>query len=186
VLSTVPLLILGYDVIGIAGSQETSTTQAQELIQLAEEGVAETMKNLPAGSILPPPSAAGITSALNLFSTSPLTGSGIQESGTGTGSLSPNSGATTNQSPPPYTIQLPPPPPEKYAPPAQWRPPIQIPNPSTITSPPLAQAPQQQWRPPIEMPNPSSGTTGAQPIQLPIIPLPPHPPEEQAPWNKGG
>lgn len=90
--------------------------------------------------------------------------------------------ATSATSLPALTIQLPPAPPEKYAPTSSTRPPIDMPDPSTIPVPPATQAVTQTARPPIQLP--ASIRTVRPPIELPgdfTIPLPPHPPAEQAP-----
>lgn len=185
-LAAIPLVIFGYAGAGSAEAQGTHAAQSEELIRWAEAQAAEVLRDLPPGTGLPPPSAAAIDDALRLFSTSPLSRVGAPQQAAMVGGSSQPSGGQTTQSLPPITIQLPPHPPESQAPPAQWRPPIQIPDPSAIPSPPLTQAPPQQQQPPIQLPNPSAGASGRPPIEPLTIPLPPHPPESQAPWNQRG
>jgi hypothetical protein len=178
-LATITLVICGPGAVEIAQAQQTYAAESEELIRWANAEIAKTLQGLSAGPGLPPPSAAGIASALDVFSTSPLTGGGTQPPGAG-------AGGATGESPPQLTIQLPPHPPERYAPAPQWRPPVQMPDPSTIPSPPQSQAPPQQQRPPIQLPFPPGGSQIKRPPELPTIPLPPHPPEEQAPWRRRG
>ena len=182
----ISFVICGFGATWSAIAQESYAARSEAMMRWAEAELAEVLRELPPGTELPPPSDSAIASSLNLFSSSPLTGNGIQQTATSAVGSPPPAGGTTGQSPPPITIQMPPNPPERYAPAAQWKPPIQMPDPSTIPSPPQAQAPPTQQRPPIQLPNPSGGAVGRPPIQLPAIPLPPHPPEAQAPWRQGG
>jgi hypothetical protein len=173
-LAAIHIVICGFGVIEATEAQEISAVRSKALSQWPYASSAEALRKIPPGTELPPPSVQAIERSLNLVSTSPLTGSGMQQPAAGAGGSPPPSGGGSNQSLPPIEIQLPPHPPESQAPPAQWRPPIELPNPSTIPSPPLSQAP----------PNPSAGASGRSPIEPLTIPLPPHPPESQAPWNQ--
>lgn len=185
-MAIIQFLIFGYIAAPAADAQEPFGARTQALLRWVESELAKIGQQPPEQMDFSSPSATTINNAVSFLSTSPLTGAGMQQQGTGAGGSPPPSGGATTQSPPPLTIQLPPPPPERYAPSARGQPPIQLPDPSTIPSPPDAQAPPTQWRPPIQLPNPSAGATARPPIQLPAIPLPPHPPEEQAPWRQGG
>ncbi len=169
-----------------AATPGSSAARAEAWLRWADAEQADAMRKLPAGTTLPPPSEASVARSLNLFATSPLTGSGMQQPVGRAGGSPTSSGQASGQAPPPIQIQLPPHPPESQAPPAQWRPPVQVPDPSTIPSPPLSQAPPQQQRPPVQPPNPATGATGRPPIEPLTIPLPPHPPDSQAPWNQRG
>ncbi len=186
-----------------ANAQGSFAERSEATLRWADAEAADVLRDSPSGTVLPPPSPAAIAAAFDLFASSPLTGARVpvppqpgvsQPSAAPLGQPSPTSSVraaqghagTPTPSPPPITIQLPPPPPERYAPAARWRPPVQVPDPSTIPIPPLAQAPPQQQRPPIQLPSPPGETVGRPPIDLPVIPLPPHPPEAQAPWRQGG
>ena len=189
VSAIIQLLVFGFFAAPAADAQETYGERTEALMRWVESELAKIGQGLPDRIDFSNPSAAATANAMRLISTSPLTGSAMQQPAPGAGGSPPLSGGTPNQSRPPLNIQLPPPPPERYAPSARGQPPIQLPDPSTIPSPPAAQAPPQQGRPPIQMPIPSGGAQGRPPIQLPnpaTIPLPPHPPEEQAPWRRGG
>ncbi len=200
--AAMPLAICVFSAVLAAESHASRIDQSAALLRWAEAEISVAIAHAPGGTALPPPSPAAISGALDLFSTSPLTGQGARRPNAGPdhsalGSAVASSMAQPERgpqvqlgSPPPITVQLPPPPPERYAPSARGLPPIQIPDPETIPSPPATQAPPARWQPPIEIPRPAAGGAPARPpIQIPdasAIPLPPPPPEEQAPWLQGG
>lgn len=185
-LAVIVLAVCGFAMPPPAVAAESIAARSEALMRWADDEMAEVLRGLPTGTRMPAPSADAVAHARQLLSGSPLTGQALSQQATGAGGSPPLPGGASNQSPPPITIQLPPHPPESQAPPAQWRPPIQIPDPSAIPSPPLTQAPPQQQQPPIQLPNPSAGASGRPPIEPLTIPLPPHPPESQAPWNQRG
>ena len=163
-------------------AQESHADQSEALLRWADSVLPA---ELPPGTKLPPPGAATITRVSAIIASSPLTGT---DPGAG-GSVPPASGASS-QSPPPITIQLPPHPPERHAPSIPGKPPIQMPDPSSIPTPPVQQAPPSQERPPIPIPGASPGASPSAPVRPPIldpatIPLPPPPPEDQAPGRQG-
>jgi len=182
----IQLLVFGFLVAPAANGQEPTGPRTAAVHRWVEGELARYGQRLPEGIDFSAPSATAVANALRLVDASPLTGSGTQQPPSVAGGSPAPSGGGSSQSPPPIEIQLPPHPPESQAPPAQWRPPIEVPDPSTIPSPPLSQAPPQQQRPPVQLPNPSGGTAARPPIEPLTIPLPPHPPEAQAPWNQRG
>ena len=176
--AAVALVICGIWEVRSAASQESLAAQSEALIRWADEGMAEVMRGLPAGTKLPPPSATAVDGALDLFSTSPLTGQGFAEPTGGVGQPTIAStqsrreesvgGSLQSGAMPPITIQLPPTPPESQAP---WG---QAQTPAARSRPAVGGAPTTPAQPPANLPNPTT------------IPLPPHPPESQAPWQQGG
>jgi hypothetical protein len=182
----IQVIVVGFLIAPAATAQEPTGPTAQARLRWFEGQMARYGGGFQERIDLSSPTATALANALRLIETSPLRGRSAQAPGVATGGSPTSSPGASSQSAPPIRIELPPHPPESQAPAAQWRPPIQVPDPSTIPSPPLSQAPPQQQRPPIQLPNPTGGMQARPPVDLPVIPLPPHPPESQAPRNQRG